>query len=75
MIIIVVMLLLGELLVLDCLGLEWRGVVFVSWGPGILSDTRLLIKLTYCCRTPLWETGLRGSWTLGAPEVLVPFLL
>ncbi|KAF3505030.1 hypothetical protein F2Q69_00042488 [Brassica cretica] len=75
MIIIVVMLFLGELLVLDCLGLEWRGVVFVSWGPGILSDTRLLIKLTYCCRKPLWETGLRGSWTLGAPKVLVPFLL
>ena len=52
MMIIIVVLLLGELLVLDCLWLGWRGVVFVSWGPGSLSDIRLLIKLTYCCRKP-----------------------
>ncbi|KAF3514517.1 hypothetical protein F2Q69_00006488 [Brassica cretica] len=40
---------LGELLVLDCLWLGLRGVVFVSWGPGSLSDIMLLIKLTYRC--------------------------
>ncbi|KAF2579084.1 hypothetical protein F2Q68_00004807 [Brassica cretica] len=40
---------LGELLVLDCLWLGWRGVVFVSWGPGSLSDIMLLIKITYRC--------------------------
>lgn len=44
--------LLGELLVLDCLGLGWRGVVFVSWGFGSLSNIRLLIKLTFSFRKP-----------------------
>ncbi|KAF3511987.1 hypothetical protein F2Q69_00007285 [Brassica cretica] len=32
----------GELIALDCLGLGWRGVVFVSWGPGSLSDIRIV---------------------------------
>ena len=40
MMIIIVVLLLGELLLLDCLGLGWREVVFVSLGPGSLSDYR-----------------------------------
>ncbi|KAF2576661.1 hypothetical protein F2Q70_00003159 [Brassica cretica] len=31
----------SELLILDCLGLGWRGVIFVSWGPGSLSDISL----------------------------------
>ena len=55
MMIIIVVLLLGELLVLDCLVLGWREVVFVSWDSGSLSVT-----LGYSLNSPIVAGKLSG---------------